>query len=216
MTNEELILERLDRLERSLAPVIQSSRMVQELRDDLMPRVNELARQMVVELSDVEAAFQLEDLLELGKRFLRSVRSLNWVMVQLENLVDFMTTVEPLMRTSVPRIIQRLDELETKGVFRLGRTLQEALTEMASSCTPQELEQVGQGLVVMMKLARALSDPRTVEFLEKLAALPAEVDLSQARGVGPLGMLGACSCSEVKEGLGVMLELTKAMGKLKS
>ncbi len=215
MTNEELILERLERLERSLAPVIQSSRMVQELRDDLTPRLNELARQMVVELSDVEAAFQLEDLLELGKRFLRSVRSLNWVMVQLENLVDFMTTVEPLMRSSVPRIIQDLDQLETKGVFRLGRTLNRALTDLAASCTPQEMEELGRGLVVMMKLARALSQPRTVEFLEKLVSLPGELDLSQARGVGPLGMLGACSSSEVKEGLGVMLELTKALAKLK-
>ena len=37
MTNEELILERLDRIEARLAPISQSAASLQDLREDLIP-----------------------------------------------------------------------------------------------------------------------------------------------------------------------------------
>jgi hypothetical protein len=42
------------------------------------------------------------------------------------------------------------------------------------------------------------------------------VDLSQAKAVGPFGMLFALGNSEVKQGMGVVLELTKALSLLKN
>jgi uncharacterized protein YjgD (DUF1641 family) len=41
------------------------------------------------------------------------------------------------------------------------------------------------------------------------------MDLSTSKDVGPFGLLWACSNKEVKEGLGVLMQLTKGMGKLK-
>jgi uncharacterized protein YjgD (DUF1641 family) len=52
--------------------------------------------------------------------------------------------------------------------------------------------------------------------LEKIAELPSKIDLSQAKPVGPFGMLSALSSKQAREGLGVLLELTKAMGGLKN
>ena len=54
----------------------------------------------------------------------------------------------------------------------------------------------------------------TVAFLEKMADLPGKVDFSQCKGVGPFGLMAACSSKEVREGLGVVMELTRAMGRL--
>ena len=53
-------------------------------------------------------------------------------------------------------------------------------------------------------------------FLEKAAAIPASLDLANTKRVGPFGMLPAGFNPEVKEGLGVMMALTKAMGKMKT
>ncbi|MBT8332385.1 MAG: DUF1641 domain-containing protein, partial [Deltaproteobacteria bacterium] len=50
----------------------------------------------------------------------------------------------------------------------------------------------------------------------KMAALPSKVDLDKAKPVGPFGMLGALSSKEARQGLGVLMELTKAMGDLKN
>ena len=40
--------------------------------------------------------------------------------------------------------------------------------------------------------------------------------LDGAKPVGPFGMLGALSSKEARQGLGILMELTKAMGGLKN
>jgi uncharacterized protein YjgD (DUF1641 family) len=68
----------------------------------------------------------------------------------------------------------------------------------------------------MILLAKKLSDPKAAAFLEKFAELPSKVDLEAAKPIGPFGMLGALSSKEARQGLGVLMELTKAMGGLKN
>ena len=75
MNNEDLILERLDRLESQIAPLAASARAVSELRDEVAPRVNEAVHALIAQLADVEADFQLEDLLFLIKKAMRNVKN---------------------------------------------------------------------------------------------------------------------------------------------
>jgi uncharacterized protein YjgD (DUF1641 family) len=70
--------------------------------------------------------------------------------------------------------------------------------------------------VVALGLAKKLSDPKAAEFLEKIAELPSKIDLSDAKPVGPFGMLSVLSSKEARAGLGVLMQLTKAMGELKN
>ena len=74
MTNEEQILERLDRIEAQLAPISQTASNLKELKDDLVPLSGQAFRLMIRELEDVESGFQLEDLMGLTKRLLRSMK----------------------------------------------------------------------------------------------------------------------------------------------
>ena len=105
MTNEELILERLDKLEAQITPMAQTFKDVKELISDMSPLAHQGIQLMIKELQDVESSFQLEDLLELMKRFLRSVRSMTYSLNQLGNVIDFVTTLEPLLKSSVPKSI---------------------------------------------------------------------------------------------------------------
>ena len=82
--------------------------------------------------------------------------------------------------------------------------------------TPEDVDQIADGAVVALGLAKKLADPKATEFLEKMAALPSKVDLANAKPVGPLGMLGALGSKQAREGLGVLMELTKAMGAMKN
>jgi uncharacterized protein YjgD (DUF1641 family) len=54
-----------------------------------------------------------------------------------------------------------------------------------------------------------------MELLEKLTDLPCNMDLAGAKPVGMFGVVGALSNSEVKDGIGVAMEMVKALGKLK-
>ena len=86
----------------------------------------------------------------------------------------------------------------------------------AAAYSPEDIDQIGDGAVAALGLAKKLSDPTTAEFLEKLAGIPSKIDLANAKAVGPFGMLSAMSGKRARKGLGVLMELTKAMGDLKN
>jgi uncharacterized protein YjgD (DUF1641 family) len=216
MTNEELILERLDRIEMQLAPITETAGSVKELRDDLIPISAQAFKLMIKELEDIESGFQLEDLLDMIKTVMRSVKTITFSLQQLQNIVDFVTTIEPLLRSSVPQIINYLDDLEQRGVLRMFTAMLDVRAKIASVYTAEDIDKIGDGAVALLGLAKKLSDPQAIAFLEKMAEMPSRVDLTQSKDVGPFGLFSAASNKEVKRGLGVMMELTKAMGKLKS
>ena len=216
MTNEELILERLDRIESQLAPITQTASGIKELREDLIPLSGQAFRLFVRELEDVESSFQLEDLMALLKRSLRSVKHIIFTLEQLENMVDFVTTIEPLLKSAVPQVINYLDDLEQRGVLRIITSMLDVRAKIAAAYSPEDIDQIGDGAVVALGLAKKLSDPKAAKFLEKIAELPTKIDLAGAKPVGPFGMLSALSSKEAREGLGVLMQLTKAMGELKN
>ncbi len=216
MTTEEQILERLDRIEAQLAPISRSANSLQELREDLIPLSGQAFRLVIRELEDVESGFQLEDLLAMLKRFLRSVKHITFTLDQLENIVDFVTIIEPLLKSAVPQVINYLDDLEQRGVLRIITSMLDVRAKIAEAYSPDDVDQIGDGAVAALGLAKKLSDPNAVEFLEKFASLPSKVDLAGAKPVGPFGMLGALSSKEARQGLGMLMELTKAMGSLKN
>jgi len=221
MTNEELILERLDRIEAQLAPITHTASGIKELgikelREDLIPLSGQAIRLLIRELEDVESSFQLEDLMSLLKRSLRSVKDIIFALDQLENIVDFAMTIEPLLKSAVPQIINYLDDLEQRGVLRIITSMLDVRAKIAASYSPEDIDQIGDGAVVALGLAKKLSDPKAKQFLEKLAEIPSKVDLTDAKPLGPIGMLRALSSQPAREGLGVLMELTKAMGQLKN
>lgn len=215
MNNEQLILERLDRIERQLAPLTDSARSLVELKDDLTPLLNRGFKILIEELQDVEAALQLEDITRFLKRLLRNVRNLSFSLEQLENLIDFVTTVEPLLKSAVPQMIHYLDGLEQNGVFRTYAAMLGVRAKIAQQYGPEDFERIGDAFVILMGLLRKLAEPKTLALLERLADIPASLDLAECKSVGPMGMLFALSDCNVKQGLGVLLELTKALGGLR-
>ena len=179
MTNEELILQRLDALDAKIDPIISARQKWDELRDDLVPLQHHAVDLMIEHLQEVEAGFQ------------------------------------PLLKSAVPKMIEHLDDLERKGVFRIIKAMLDVRAKVAAEYDHRDIEQISDGAVAMLRLAKKLSDPKVLAFMEKAVALPGQIDLSHTGRIGPFKMISAGFNSEVKDGLGVLMELTKAMGKMK-
>ena len=216
MKNEQVIMEQLDHLGQEIATLTDSARALRELRDDLSPRVNETVKVLIEQLAEMEADVQFEDLTALLKNLMRNVRNLGWSVDQLKNLIDFLRTVEPLLKSAVPQAIIYLDKLERQGVFRVVASMMKVLEKIAETYTPEDIEQIENGLVPLVGVAKKLTTPEALNLLDKAAEVPARVDLSRAKAVGPFSMLFALGNSEVKQGMGVVLELTKALSVLKN
>ena len=214
MTDLQTIDQRLKHLESQVAPLADSARAIGELREELAPRVNEAVHAMIAELADVEADFQIEDLIFLLKKSMRNVRNFSFALDQLKNIIDFALTAEPLMKSSVPQLIFFLDEMEQKGVFRLLNLSIDILKQIGTTYSDEQLQQIGMGMVRLMGILHKLTKPEALDMLERFADVPARVDLSSAKPVGAWGLLGVLGDPEVKQGLGVLMALTRGMAAL--
>jgi uncharacterized protein YjgD (DUF1641 family) len=188
---------------------------MKELKDDLIPLQNKAFQLMINELQEVEAGFELDDFLELVKRLVRSTRSFVFALRQMESIIEFVRDMEPLLKSSVPQIIEYLDGLEQRGVIRMYGAMLDVRAKVAATYTAEDIEKIGDGVVALLGLAKKIADPQAIAFLERAAALPASVDLTKAQKVGPFGLASAGFNEDVKQGFGVLIELTKALGKLK-
>jgi len=119
MEKEKEIIVRLSYIEDQLAPLEESAKALKELREDVTPRVNEAVRALIEELADIEADFQIEDLVFL-------------------------------LKSTVPQIIAKLDELEQKGVFRILNSMMGIVNKIADTYSPEDIEQIGEGVVGLL------------------------------------------------------------------
>ena len=133
----------------------------------------------------------------------------------MENLIDWWRDMEPLLKLGVSKLIDYLDELEQKGVFRINAAVLEMYGKIATHYDAEDIAAMGGGFVLMHGMVKKLSNPELIRFLEKLTDLPTEVHLDEVKPVGPMGLMWRMRSKECKEGLGVLVELTRALGKLK-
>ncbi len=193
MTNEELILQRLARVEEKLDGVIRIEEQLgafagtwdnlSDLSRDLSHLMDPVVKKVTDELVEVESGFQLEDVFALLKKLLPSLRYFTWSLEQMENFIDWWKDMEPLLKIAVPKLIDQLDLLEQHGAFRL-------LSKM--------------------------TDLQNLKFLDQLTDVPLLVHLEASKPVGPVGLMFKMGSKECRQGLGVLVELTKALGKIKT
>ncbi|MCP4670302.1 MAG: DUF1641 domain-containing protein [Desulfobacula sp.] len=215
MTNEELILEKLEKLESQMQPLIKTSEKFAELKNDLIPIGNHATALLINELTEVEAGFKLEDFISLTKESMRNTQNFIFALKQMASIIEFVKDLEPMLKGAVPQIISYLAEIEQKGVFRMIKATVDLRTKVAAAYTAEDIEIMGDGIVALLGLAKSLSDPKAIELLEKLSQVPSKVELENAKDIGVFGLASAGFNPEISKGLGVFMEFTKAMGKIK-
>ena len=73
---------------------------------------------------------------------------------------------------------------------------------------------MGDAFVLMLSMLKKLSDPQMIDFMNRILDLPMGINLKETKPLGPLGMLSVMGSKEARQGLGVAMELTKALGRL--
>ncbi len=191
MTNEELLLERLKAIEERLEGVARVEKQLEaiagpwetltDLGKDLSILMPPATRRLTEELAEVEIGFQAEDLFTLLKRFLPALKYLTWSLEQLENLIDWWADMEPVLKITVPKMIDQLDDLEQHRVFAMF------------------------GKIFSVEM---------LKFMERLSEVALSARLDEAKAVGPVGLLWQMRSPECRQGLGVLVELTRALSKM--
>ena len=176
--------------------------------------VNSTVRLLIDELCVVESGFQLEDVFTLVKKAMRNLRKFTQAMEMMENAFELWDCLEPMMKSAVPQLINYMDNLERKGVLRTYAAMLEVRAKVAAHYDPEEIGDMGDAFVLMLSMLKKLSDPQMIDFMNRILELPMGINLKDAKPLGPLGMLSVMGSKEGRQGLGVAMELTKALGKL--
>ena len=214
MTTEQMILDRLDRLESQIEPLTASAKALGELREELAPRVNEAVQALDRRAGGCGGRFPAGGPAFPDQENDAQHKNLNFALDQMKNLIDFALTAEPLLKSSVPQVISFLDELEQRGVLRLfsyqhggsqkgGRVLfgrRFAADRRRDGASGGDLKK--------------LTAPEALDLLDRAADLPSRVN------VGPKpSARGACSehgRPASPAGMGVLVELTKGLATLRT
>jgi uncharacterized protein YjgD (DUF1641 family) len=216
MSKDDLILEKLTAIEAELAEMRQARQPMEDLVATMNPIMKQALYALIEEFKDVESSFQLEDLLPLAKRVLRNVNNLDYALETMETVIDLWNTMEPMLKSALHNTVRKLGVLEQRGVFRTYEAMLEVRAKVAANYGAEDIEAMGDSFVALIGLLKKMSNPEMLALLEKLTDLPANINLDDAKPVGAFGIMSAISNSEVKAGIGVALEMTKALGKLKN
>lgn len=226
MNGEEQILERLSRIEaklerlanmeEQLVPIAKSWDSMRDLSRDLSLLMEPSTKLLTEELAEVETGFQLEDALFLLKRFLLSFRYLAWSLEQLENLVDWWQDMEPVLKVAVPHVIDVLEDLEHKGIFKGYQAMLAGYAKIAQTYSPEDMDAIAEGFVRAHGIIKKFSEPKFLEFMDLVTDIPIRLDFKAATPVGPVGLMFRMMNKDCREGLGLAVELTRALGQAKA
>lgn len=212
--SNEAILERLDRLEENIAFLTERAKATEELKKDLTPIMHDGFKVLMNEFGSIEHGFQLEDLIAFAKKAMLSINNLTYMLDKLEDAIDLWRTLEPLLHSSVPQLIEYFDKLEQQGVFETYRAMIDIRAKVAETYGVENIRNMGDSFVFLIGMLEKLGDPKVRMMIEGAANAFSELDLTEVKPTGPLGMVGGLASHDAKRGLGVMLEMTKTLGKI--
>ncbi|QJB56805.1 DUF1641 domain-containing protein [Pseudodesulfovibrio sp. zrk46] len=212
--SNEAILERLEAMEANIAYLTEKAKGSDELMHDLTPIFHDGFKVLMNEFGSIEHGFQLEDMITFIKKLMVSFKNLTYMLDKMEDIIDLWRTVEPLMHSSVPQLIEFLDELEQKGVFETYRAMIEIRAKVAETYGVENIRNMGDSFVFLVGMLEKLGDPKVRMMVEGAANAFSELDLTQVEPKGLVGMGLGMNNKDAKRGLGIMLEMTKTLGKI--
>ncbi len=117
----------------------------------------------------------------------------------------------PVFRQLMGLATTHLGSLEERGYFDFGRGLLEVLDHMVQGYSPEDIEELGRNVVTILDAVRALTQPHMMALASEVSgAVEAAENL---KPVGVLGMAKAAGDEDAQQGMSVMLEALRRLGK---
>jgi uncharacterized protein YjgD (DUF1641 family) len=208
-----LLNRKLDGLGQQVQHLYDRTRAVEELKDELMPVVRHALGAAGEELTAVEEEFNSEELVHLMRKLLHNTPALIRMLDRLESVDGLVTEVEPLGKEMMRNLIDRLEQAEQRGYFRLLQGATALFDRIAQHASVEDIERLADNIVPMIDTFKRMTQP---DMLAKtnhaLAVFEIPPDSDPPR-VGLVGMLRAMRDPEIQEGLGLMFEAMRQVSR---
>lgn len=197
--------EKLDRVLAEVDEVRRIRREAEELRDDLARVSKDVFQTAVDELESVAPFVKTGDFAELAKRLIRNVNTMNELLVQLESAREFVVDAAPLGRQLFSDALQKLDELDRKGYFAMGRELQRAFDNVVANFTVEDVRLLADNLAAILQTVRSLTQPHMLQAINNAVEVYRSIDFDNMEEYSLWRAFQEVNKPEMRRGLGFLL-----------
>ncbi|NPA89854.1 MAG: DUF1641 domain-containing protein [Chloroflexi bacterium] len=184
----------------------------EDLARDVEPILNDMYMLAVHQLEEASPYVQLEDLVRLGTRLLRSVRVLEQMLMELESLQDLMHDTGPITHDAFQLIVERLDYMDKAGYFPTLRALAQLFDRVMRELSPEDVETLEAGLVALIDALPSLLRPELIQQVTRLArAYEEAVQQPESLDTSTLGLLRRLRDPRVRRGMALGLRLLESL-----
>ncbi len=210
------LTQRLDALDAKLDRVLDEveemrrlRREIDELKDDLSRVTRDLLATTVSELEDVAPFVRTGDFADLAKRLIRNTNTLNELLVQLESARDFLKDATPLGRQLMQDTLGRLDELDHKGYFAMGRELARAADNVVANFTVADVRLLADNLVAILQTVKNLTQPEMLQAINNAVGVYRNIDFSSVEEYSLWRAFREANKPEMRRGLGFLINFLR-------
>jgi uncharacterized protein YjgD (DUF1641 family) len=209
---DPVLSERLDALDRKLDLVLEElaavrrvRREIDELREDLTRVGCDLLPTVAAELEDVAPHVRPDDIAVLLKQILRNVNNLNAALTHLQGAGGLVQEATPIARQLLNDAITRLDEMDRKGYFAMGRELTRALDNVVSEFTVEDVRLLADNLTVILHTVKNLTQPDMLQAINNAVEIYKKVDFNSIEEFSLWRSFREINKPEMRRGLGFLI-----------
>lgn len=214
------LAERLDALDRKLDLVLEEAAAVRRIRrqfDDLEADLAHIGKDMlrtaVNELEDVAPHVDTGDIVALLKRLVRNTNNLNALLVQVESARELLDDATPVARSLFRDGVEKLDALERKGYFAMGREVMRAVDNVVTHFTPEDARKLADNIVVMMETFKNLTQPEMLLAVNNAMEIYRKLDFAQMEEVSLWQAFRELNKPEMRRAFGFLLSFLRNLAE---
>jgi uncharacterized protein YjgD (DUF1641 family) len=196
---------KLDRVLDEVEEMRRLRREIDELKDDLSRVARDLLATTVSELEDVAPFVRTGDFTDLAKRLIRNTNTLNELLVQLESARDFLKDATPLGRQLMQDTLGKLDDLDRKGYFAMGRELGRALDNVVANFSVDDVRLLSDNLVAILRTVKSLTQPEMLHAINNAVEIYQKVDFNSLEEFSLWKAFREVNKPEMRRGLGFLI-----------
>jgi len=217
---EKKIQSQIDEINRKLDIILEEielqrkhRREIDDLKDDLMRVGNDLYSTAVTELEEVHDHLETGDILHLGKKLLRNVKTMNKMFDQLESARDFLEDVSPLVRESIIDLMNKLDEYDRKGYFQFFKQSETIIENIVTSFSPEDVKALGDNIVTILNTIKNLTQPDMLQAINNAVSVYKKLDIEIEGDVSYFQLFKRMKTPEMRKGIAFGIKFLKSLAE---
>lgn len=217
---QKKIQSQIDEINRKLDIVIEEielqrkhRREIDDLKDDLMRVGNELYSTAVSELEEVHDHLETGDILHLGKKLLRNVKTMNKMFDQLESARNFLEDVSPLVRESIIDLMKKLDDYDRKGYFQFFKQSETIIENIVTSFSPEDVKALGENIVTILNTIKNLTQPDMLHAINNAVSVYKKLDIEIEGDVSYFQLFKRMNTPEMRKGVAFGIKFLKSLAE---